>query len=95
MRHRSYVRDGALCVLPDPASVDDERVRLALLLRNEATLTGVCPACGARGPNRAERRRLAREHRGELVVRAVWHAAECPAGDDRLAELMREAGDAA
>jgi hypothetical protein len=95
MRDRLYFREGMLFLLADPGSVQDLRVRLALGLRNDATLNGRCPACGARGPNRAERRRLARKHRGEVVERTIWHAPDCPAGDDRLAELIREAGEAA
>jgi hypothetical protein len=93
MRDRIYFRDGTLFVLPDPGSARSPEVQLALGLRNEATLAGRCPVCGAHGPNRAERRRLARRNRGRVVTRPVWHAPDCPAGDVRLGELIHEAGE--
>jgi hypothetical protein len=94
-KQRAYFRDGVIFSLPDPGSIENAEVQLALALRNEATIRGRCPVCGAQnGLNRAERRRLAREARGRVVPYVFWHAPECPAGDDRLAELL-QAGEAA
>jgi hypothetical protein len=88
--HIAYQRGDVLYVLADPASFQDDRVRLAIGLRNEATLAGRCPVCGARGPNRAERRRA----RG-VETWAMRHAAECPCSDESLRRLAAETGKAA
>lgn len=45
--HIAYQRGDVLYVLADPASFNDDRVRLAIGVRNEATLSGMCPVCGA------------------------------------------------
>jgi hypothetical protein len=62
----------------------------ALARRNIVNTGGQCP-CGARTvlPNRAERRRLARQHGPAVRHVAVWHEPECPASDERIAELQR------
>ncbi len=96
MKHRVHVHDGVVVfALPDPGSVERVEVQVALSLRHQATSRGVCPLCGARGPNRAERRRLARQKRGQVFEVTFWHAADCPVGDDRLRDLLREGGRAA
>jgi hypothetical protein len=89
VRQRIHVRDSGLYVLPDPGTVTDPRVQLALMWRNHATLTGRCPACGGRGPNRAERRRLAREGRDKVTTAAFRHEPECPAADEQIVALIR------
>ena len=86
-------RGDELFVLPDPMRSASADGQAAIHARNEATLTGQCPACGARGGvqslNRAERRRLAREHRGEVVQNPMWHEPDCPANDENLIALLR------
>jgi hypothetical protein len=69
---------------------DDPELAEALVRRNLVNCGGVCP-CGARIPalNRAERRRLSRQHDPALRHVTVWHEAECPASDQRIAELRR------
>ena len=91
----TYRQGRALFVLRDPASFTDARVQVAVALRNQATIAGACPACGARGLNRAARRRLAHDRSGELVTQTIEHERECPAGDDRLRELLAATGEAA
>lgn len=96
--HESYLtyqRGGVLYRLPNPGAFSDARVQVAVALRNEATLKGVCPSCGARGPNREQRRQMARAKRGEVASMAIVHAAECPAGDKNLRQLIAETERAA
>jgi hypothetical protein len=91
LRQRVYMHDGAIYALPDPGQFNDPEVQLAVAWRNQATLSGRCPACAGRGPNRAERRRIAREGRGWVTEAVFTHAQECPASDERLVELIRAA----
>jgi hypothetical protein len=91
----AYESGEVVYLLPDPGRFSDARVQVAVALRNQATMAGTCPACGARGPNRAERRRAMREQRGELRTFAIVHAAECPAADENLLALISETESAA
>jgi hypothetical protein len=95
MTTRLYVRDGVAYLLPDPAAFTSAEVQLAIGLRNEATLSGRCAVCGAGGLTRAERRRLGRDHQGEVGLLAFEHAADCPASDGRILEMLREEGERA
>ena len=93
-RHLLYLRDDVAYLLPDPGQFRDERLQLAVSLRNEATISGRCPVCAAAGFNRAERRRLARQYRGQMAPPQVFaHEPECPCSDDRLRELLLECGE--
>src|SRR3954471_1222240 len=69
----AYQRGAALYLLADPANFADDRVRVVIALRNEDTMANRCPACGARGPTRAERRKAKRV--------AIFHEPECPCAD--------------
>jgi hypothetical protein len=95
VRHRVHAHDDVVFALPDPGSVDCAEVQVALSLRNQATLISVCPVCGARSPHRPERRRLSRERRSQVFEIVFLYEPECPCGDDRLRDLLREVGDAA
>lgn len=65
-----------LWVLPDPKVAPDPAVASALALRNRASLEGVCPECGAV------------EVAGEGAI-LMAHDPDCPAGTERLQELVR------
>jgi hypothetical protein len=86
--------DGERAVFIVPAIRDDwpPALKDAVAIRRRATIEGTCPRCGAswRLPNRDERRRAVRERR----VIHLWmaHEPDCPAGDERLLALAREAG---
>jgi hypothetical protein len=84
-----YLRGDALYALPNPAAFDDDRLRLAIALRNQATLAGYCSACGAvaKTPKRPKN--------GTAVARVMAHEAACPCGDDHLAALFAQSGEAA
>jgi hypothetical protein len=88
-----YVRGDVMYALPDPSQFHDDRLRLAIALRNQATLAGACSVCGANAPmpNREQRRRT----KGTAMAHVMVHEAECLCGDDRLAELFTELGEAA
>jgi hypothetical protein len=88
-----YFRDGALYALPNPVRFADDRLRVAIASRNEATLRGTCPTCGAEAvlPNRAQRRR----RKGQVTRAVMRHDAGCPSGDDRLRDLLAETEQAA
>jgi len=58
-------------VLPEVCESDPPEVRNAVAVRNAATATGVCPACGAVF-------RLQRTV-GGITVLNMEHAADCPA----------------
>lgn len=93
MRLRLYQRGGLVGLLTDPVQFEDDRLRVAIGLRNEATMTGRCPVCGAIGHNRAQRRQLARRYKGKVASLPPFaHEPECPCGDDRLRELFAETG---
>jgi len=74
-------------VLPVASEELPPQLREAVLRRRLAALEGRCP-CGATVtlPNRAERRRAARD--GRQLSTTVEHEADCPASDDRIAALV-------
>jgi len=88
-----YERGGTVYALLDPAQFSDDHVRLAVALRNEATVAGACPSCGATAPmpNRAARRRA----KGTVQPLVFEHEAGCPVSDDGLLALIAKAGEAA
>jgi hypothetical protein len=78
-----------LHIIPDVSQPGlTEAERLALTVRNDASVSGAC-ACGARSsPNRATRRAL----KGELVVFPMVHRPDCPAISPVLEELVDRLG---
>lgn len=74
-------------VLPVVTEELPPQLREAVVRRRLAALEGRCP-CGATMtlPNRAERRRAARD--GRQLSTTVEHETDCPASDDRIAALV-------
>jgi len=70
-----------LFVLPDPDAVGDPELASALALRNRATLEGKCPRCGA-----------TEQPAGKAPAFVTEHESDCPAGNDRVLDLIQKAG---
>lgn len=58
-------------------------VREGIARRRILAATRECP-CGARVEMPSRQRRRAAERWGEVPVAQIWHANDCPAGDDIL-----------
>jgi hypothetical protein len=64
-------------------------VREGIARRRLAALEDRCP-CGGRSPlNRAARRRLTRERRGQVTYYGFVHEDGCPAVDDTLVDAIK------
>lgn len=87
-RYRRQVQRGALLVLPGIPDGAEPALKNALAIRNAASSTGLCPKCGA----------LLELDRplepGTIVHGRMAHEDWCPAGDDRLRELVARSGEA-
>jgi len=90
-RHIAYRRGDTLLVLSDPGQYSDPEVQTIVALRNQATIANICPACGARGPNREQRRRL-KQQRGQVNHAYMLHERECPVSDDAIRALFARKG---
>jgi hypothetical protein len=76
-----------LAIVPSADRCTDKRVREAIAIRNDATLTGHCPACGAEAqlPNRAQRRAAKRS--GRVLHARMVHDADCLAHNESIRRL--------